>query len=453
VPRQVPKTGIETAAEHGHSEARGRQALPIELRLLFERGGSCRMTLLPRRTSGLPEELTLRTPAGTVDLTALQDDWYQDVAPDDLGALLRDGVVWRSEDTGQEWLLSGRDVFVLAPGTAHSGLVSCARLVIGREHAVVATAPRLPAVEAVLREAGCERWSPLDENDGAPRGWVVLRCVKPRAPVPCADTADILNVLRPLPQVEIALEGGICLGYASWLAGHPPAIRVYGDPDHTRDVRIDGQAATLGDDGRFTAPGWDALDAHQVWCNGTTRTYTLVRSEPSSEAWAAFPFPAPGRRGAGRLAICGPLVRAFTDPEDDSEDAATSEVHQLPAANPVLLGSLPGKVLVMCSRPDLRSAHRIALTPFAPVWALPAQPLLCTKKDNRVRLVGPLAEPGHCPSPPDKSPSPSDVDQWCRLIRDAGRKGLAVEPETPAATELWTWYKKYARDLWRRRRR
>src|SRR5207247_10763902 len=118
--------------------------------------------------------------------------WYQDIAPDDFGAVLCDGVLWRDEGTGQEWLLSGREVFVLASGTAHRGLVSCARLVIGREHAVLSTTPRLPAVEAVLRQAGCDGWTQHDENDGAPRGWVVLRGVLPRHPVPWTATADIL---------------------------------------------------------------------------------------------------------------------------------------------------------------------------------------------------------------------------------------------------------------------
>jgi hypothetical protein len=345
---------------------------------------------------------------------------------------------------------------VLAPATAEtvnwSGLLSCARLAIGRAHAVVCTRSRLPAVEAVLRQAGCEGWTQLDENDGAPCGWVVLRGVRPRAPVPWADTADVLNVLRPLPKVEIALEGGICLGYASWLAGHPPAIRVYGDPDHTRDVRIDGQASLVTDDSCFTARGWDALGVHQVWCNGITRTYSLVPSEPSSRTWAAFSFPAPGGRRGGRLAICGPLVRALIHPEADGDDAPTSDVLQIPAANPVLLGSLPGQVFVASPRPDVRGAQCLAPSPFTPTWALPAQPLLCSKRDNRVRLVGQLAEPGHCPASPDTPPSAADIDEWCRLIRDASRKGLAVEPATAAATDLWTRYKKHARDLWRKRR-
>lgn len=448
-PRQPPPSR-PTTARRVEATAAGSHALPVELRLLFDRGDSLRVTLLPKRTSGLPDELTIPTSSGTVDLVALEDNWYQDVAPDNLGSLLRDGVLWMDESTGQEWVLSGREVFVLASGTAHRGLVSCPRLVLGREHAVLCTTSLLVAVEAVLRQAECDGWTPLDENDGAPRGWLVLRGVVPRRPVPWTDTADILNALRPLPEVEIALDGGICLGYASWLAEHPPAIRVYGDPDHARAVRIDGQNATVSADARYTTPGWDSLGLHQVWCNGTTRTYSLLRREPSTQAWAAFSFPSPARRGGARIAICGPLVRAFAKPEAGGEDAATCETIQVPPANPVLLGSLPGQLAVTYPRPDLHGAQCIASPPFAPVWALPAQALLCDKRENRIRLVGEPLAPGNRSRALHATAARSSIEQWCSAILDAGRKGLMVEPATPAVADLWHRYRRYARDFQRR---
>ncbi len=449
-PRQAPSTA-RTAAARTEPVAAGNRVLPVELRVRFERDGSLRVTLLPRRVSGLPDELTVQGPSGAVDLFALQEDWYQDIAPQNLGALLCEGVLWRDESTGQEWLLSGREIFVLTSGTAHSGLVSCPRLVLGRKHAILCTTSSLAAVEAVLREAGCDAWTTLDENDGAPRGWVFLRDVWQRRPLPWTDNSDILNALRPLPQVEIALEGGICLGYSSWLAEHPPSIRVYGDPDHTGAVQIDRQNATASDDGRYTAPGWDSVGPHQVWCKGATKSYTLVRREPPSQSWAAFSFPAPGARG-GRIAICGPLVRAFTDSQADGEEAATSEIIQIAPANPVLLGSVPGQVVVTYPRPDVRGAQCLVASPFAPVWAIPAQPLHCDKRENRVRLVGEPFPPGEGSGEVKARISRLSIEQWCSAIQDAGRKGLAVEPADPAVVELWRRYRRYARDLWRRLR-
>src|SRR5690606_630828 len=132
-------------------------------------------------------------------------------------------------------------------------------------------------------------------------------------------------------------------------------------------------------------PGWDSVGSHQVWRNGATRTYSLVRREPPSQSWVAFSFPTPGG-GGGRIAICGPLVRALTDPQADSEEAATSEIIQIPPANPVLLGSVAGQVVVAQPRLDIRGAHCIVSSAFAPVWAIPAQPLHCDKRENRVRL-------------------------------------------------------------------
>jgi hypothetical protein len=330
--------------------------------------------------------------------------------------------------------------------------VSCPRLVLGREHAVICTPPRLPAVEEVLREAGCHGWTQLEENDGAPHGWAVLRHVVPRDPVPLDDNAVILNVLRPLPEIEIALEGGICLGYSSWLAAHPPAIRVYGDPDHTRRVLIDGKEATASDDCCYTASRWDAVGAHHVWCNGATRTYSLVCREPSLQMWAAFSFPSPSSCSGGRFAICGPLVRAFTDPNAAGEDAETREILRIPPSNPVLLGPMPGQVLLTYPRQAIRGAQCIVSSPFPPVWALPAQPLLCDKKQNRIQLIGEPLAPGNCEGVPHAPASRSSIEHWSSVIRDAGRKGLAVEPATPAAAELWGRYKRYARDLWRRSR-
>ena len=172
---------------------------------------------------------------GKVELLALQDQWYQDVAPDNLAELLRKGIVWKDSDTGHEWLLSGREVFALAHGTTHRGFVTCPRLVLRRNHVVLCTVTQLGPVESALRAAGCANWTQLGEGDGVPSGWRLLRGVVPHKSLPLSSDADILNILRPLPEIEIALEGGIRLAYNTWLLGYPPAIHVYGDSPTHRD--------------------------------------------------------------------------------------------------------------------------------------------------------------------------------------------------------------------------
>jgi hypothetical protein len=464
-PRPGPRSrqgATYSDTENGDAETGQKRATEIELRVLFERGGYCKVSLLPRRPEGLPEECTLSTNTGSIDIIALDDEWYQDVAPDGLGGLLRTGIVWTENSTGQEWLLSGREIFILGTGTIHRGFVSCPRMVLGREHAVLCTTSTLHAVEEVLREAGCESWKQLREDDGAPHGWVILsdvdnggrvRGLVPQRPVPAADAADILNALRPHPEIEIALEGGVSLGYSSWLAGYPPAIRVYGDPEHTQRVLIDRQEAVVSDQGSHTAPGWDEPGTHQVWCNIASKAYSLVRLERSWKTWAAYSFPSPPSpddSGAGnRIAICGPLVRAFADAEAFGEDAHQREIIRVLPSNPILLGAIPGQVFEFVPRLDVRGALCMASPWFSPVWALPANPLVCDKHATRILLV--VMRPCNAATGPHPK-NPGAFYRWCKLILDAGRKGLAVEPSTSAAVELWREYKRQARELWRRTR-
>ncbi len=447
-PRRQPSKPRSSSEDASRSPTRGRPAV-IEVRVIFQRGGYCNISLLPKRLPGLPEELAVSSAAGDVELRALQDDWYQDVVPDNLGGLLRTGFVWKHGDTGQEWLLSGREVFVLAHGTTHRGFVSCPRLAVGRDHVVLCTATQLSEVEAVLRTAGCAGWIKIGEDDGVPSGWRVLRGVVPQNPVPQSGDADILNILRPLPEIEIALEGGIRLAYNSWLLGYPPAIQIYGDPEHTESVLIDGQEATESEQGGFTAQGWHAEGDHQIWCSSSNKSYSLVRCEASWTYWPAYSFALRGAGGEGHeFEICGPLVR----PVATDAQSTQRQVVQVAPANPVLLGASPGDVFFVRQRPEVRGAMCLGLPPFDPVWALPAQPLTCDKRTNRILLVGePTARCGDASWPSAKGGH--DLERWCRLVLDASRKGLAVEPASPATHGLWREYKQLGRNLWRRLRR
>jgi len=274
----------------------------------------------------------------------------------------------------------------------------------------------------------------------------------PRHPLPLEDGADILNVLRPLPEIEIAFEGGVRLGHNSWLAGHPPTIRVYGvDPEHSQEVLIDGHEATSLGRNVYSVAGWDQPGPHRVWCNGVGRRYSLVRVERTWLPWAAYSFPSPdGSRSTTRIGICGPLVRSFS-PAEPFDQARPEGFNVLPS-NPVLIGSRPGEVLVARPRGDVRGAQCVAFPSFAPVWAMPAQPLLCDKVSNCIQLLGEVVEPASGNESPQHRFSSRAIDLWCSLILDASRKGIAVEPATPMAAELWRRYRRCARDLHRRSR-
>ena len=285
----------------------------MAVRILFQRGGHCAVSLLASRRAGLPEQLTVSSGAGEVELSELQENWYEAEVVGSLGDLLHTGFVWTDRETDQEWVLSGRKVFVLASGTEHRGFVSCPRLAVGREHLVLCAAAQLAAVEEGLRRAGCSGWTQLGEDDGVPGGWRLLTAVRPQGPVPLSNDNHILNVLRPLPDIEISLEGGIRLTSNQWLLGYPPEIRIYGDPAHTGEVLIDGEEAVRLEQGGYKIPGWDTEGEHRVWCGNTSKSYSLTRGKSSWEFWRAHSFSLPGTKRKGEaLALCGSVVWSST---------------------------------------------------------------------------------------------------------------------------------------------
>ena len=317
------------------------QPARVAVRILFQRGGHCAVSLLASRRAGLPEQLTVSSGAGEVELSELQENWYEAEVVGSLGDLLHTGFVWTDRETDQEWVLSGRKVFVLASGTEHRGFVSCPRLAVGREHLVLCAAAQLAAVEEGLRRAGCSGWTQLGEDDGVPGGWRLLTAVRPQGPVPLSNDNHILNVLRPLPDIEISLEGGIRLTSNQWLLGYPPEIRIYGDPAHTGEVLIDGEEAVRLEQGGYKIPGWDTEGEHRVWCGNTSKSYSLTRGKSSWEFWRAHSFSLPGTKRKGEaLALCGSVVWSSTSESLPDQRRAI----QVPPSNPVLLGARPGEV-------------------------------------------------------------------------------------------------------------
>lgn len=314
-PSGVPPSQ-RVSRSHAKSLRAGRSgaAAPVEIavRVLFDRSGYCIVSLLPRRLHGQSEELVVSSRVGDLRLTALQEEWYQDVMPESLAEILRGGIAWQDVGGRHEWLLSGREVFVLAPGTTHRGVVSVPRLCLGRSHVILCTVAIIDAVEDLLHAAGCAQWSQVTEDDGAPSGWRVLRNVVPQKPLRWSEGADILNILRPRPEIEFSLEGGTRLAYNDWLLDYPPAIHVFGDPEQRDAVFIDGRKAAVSNTyaSGYTAPGWDTEGEHRVSCSGISRTYSLVRGQEDWTGWPAHTIlTMMSRSVVHEFEICGPLVR------------------------------------------------------------------------------------------------------------------------------------------------
>jgi hypothetical protein len=448
-PHPQDKSREAEPAETGQTNARDR-SLPLAVRLRFDRDGFCNISLIAKRSKGLQEEISVAARSGQIQLRAMQDEWYQDVVPDNISQVLKDGTVWKQDGADGQfvWTLSGRDLFVLAARTDISGYVSQSCLDLGRNHVVLCAIQIKREVEDAIQKTGAKATDFIDESMGAPPGWVVLRGVVPTTPVPLLADLDVFNALRPVPHVEISLEEGIRIQYANWLEGHPPLIRVYGEPQHTADVRIDGHPASLGAGGDYRIPGWDSVGTHSVWCAGSIKSYSIVPFSASWERWDAYTFPA-FYGSAERTSICGPLVQASFA---NGRSSGPSLV--VPETNPILIGALPGDYAYAYRASDVRAASFIASPSFRPVWALPRDPLHCDKRALSILLL--YDEKPHVgrrgSTPVTNSGDERSIDAWIRSILDTSRKGLRTKPETDEVWSLWLSYKRAAHDIWRVRR-
>jgi hypothetical protein len=422
----------------------------VEVRLLFEHGGFARLSLLPQREESLPDELSVSGEGDLPTLLALQDEWYQDVIPADLAGVLRRGLVMQGVSGEQvvRWNLSGREVYVLARHSSLNGFVSAPRLIIGEEQVILCTEERRQTVLDAISATGSPEPKLLGANMGVPQGWSALTGVVPRVPVAPTNDGDILDVLRPLAAVEIVLDGGIRLLRSSWLAGYPPRIRLCGMAREAGQVLIDRQEAAVAPDGSCTAPGWDQLGAHEVWCHSVSKSYSIEYGPDRWEAWDAYSWsfgdmePATGSKSP---AICGVLVRP------QQTGGAQKQAVTVPVSNLLLIGAEPGQVQTATARGDLRGTSCIAFPWFDPVWALPTDPWRCNKSDARIIRIGSGQAAGVLPD----GIRPMQwrlVGAWCNAILAASRKGLSLAVEDERSQQLWQGYRRRAREIWRARR-
>ena len=446
--RALTAPGTSGTATAGNGLPRER-AFRMEVRLLFEHGGFARLSLLPQREPSLPEELPVSGEGDPPALLALQDEWYQDIVVPDMSSVLRRGLVWQCSIDGQavRWSLSGREVYVLGRHNSLNGYVSKPRLEIGEDQIVLCTENRRQSVLEAVRLTGSPDPAILTCDLGVPVGWVALKGVLPKSPVPPRNDGDILEVLRPLANVEIVFDGGIRLFRTSWLAGYPPRIRLKGMAEDAGRVHIDGAEAASLSDGSFTAPGWDHPGTHEVWCHSASKSYSLEPGADGWEAWNAYRWSHGDERGQDRPqspAICGMMVRP---PEDCGGGSHSVTV---PAAEPLFIGAEPGQIRLCAVRGDLRGADCMAFLTFEPVWGLPADPWRCDKRTARIVLVGgqPVGSfPRRCGNKRGQL-----IDEWCGAILAASRKGLLLSVADERALRLWQGYRRVARQIWRSRR-
>lgn len=433
------------------------RALPILVRLTFEKGGYCRISLLARRLPEYPQQIEVTGTGNPEELLALQESWFQDVVPADAGGLLRDGIEWLThlpDGRSARWSLGGREIYVFAPHDELAAFVSTTRLVIGEQHVVLCTRERLRDVSDAIARTGTEVPEPLS-GKGLPEGWLAFRGIVPKTPVVASGTGDILDALCPLAEVEISLEAGIRLERQAWLESFPPRIRLRGDVGSAGTVFIDGTEASVDSSGAYVVPGWDRPGEHSVSCASGSRSYSIRSGAEQWEEWDAYAWPQ-AKRGSSatplRPTICGVLVRP------PSAVGAKSRSVIVPASNSLLLGRNAGEIARCMPRAELTSSTCIGFPPFEPVWAVPADALRTDKRSVHILLIGRHSQPqidaaiSTAKTQPRVTPAAQRrVDTWRDAILNASRKGLSTELGAAEAEALWRAYQAAARSLRRRR--
>jgi hypothetical protein len=437
---RVPLHPRRTAGPNGNDAAVRTKALSVAIRLSFRPSGVCEWSLLAQKRDDLPSEIEVTRAEGTELFIALQDDWYEMTSPPDWSALLVHGAVWTVTGTTAStprWTLARRDICVLGAGADFAGYITVPRLVIGEEHAILFLADRRQSVLDALAAAGCGHVAEVDPSEGVPEGWILLKHVRPTDPVSTANDGGILDSLRPLASVEIVLQGGIQVDRIEWLHGHPPTIRLRGDIASAGDILVDGQHATIGDQGKCDAPGQDTLGEHSVWTASTSRTYRIVEGLENWETWPAHDFPGGVICGGGVYPppTAGPDARGVIVPSRDA----------------VLIGTKPGQIHYCSPKNAWRSPVSIVFPSFEPVWSIPRFPLRCDKRDARVVLLSPRAPLSVRVASQPRKPAYA-IREWSRLVLDAHRRGLRLSPSEEQAEALWEQFALVAREIWRHMR-
>ena len=407
------------------------QGLPLIIKGRIEKG-FWTFVLLASRPTGSPSEVEVRYGSRSVEMVEVGDDWYE-VLYDDISSWFH-GLVLVSEKAGTnniQWTLTKRAIHILAPNNEVGSWTSTTRLVLGRKHLVACENEYVERVLAVLKDGGCDAVEVLDNNLGAPQGWTLLFPVTPSKSVLAVTGEDQMNTLRPLPSVEISLEGGIRLWNSTWMQDYPPTIWIRGDLPPGESVYVDETLSSISNEGAVMATSLNEVGEHHISIGGRQSShYSIVRPHVSADVWASFEF----RRGS----ICGGFV--------NFDRNIFSFLVTIPSVTPLLIGAEPGQIHLCPWQPGKTWT---TLSPFEPVWAVPTNPLRCNKEHNKIIPLN-LKSPGQLSE--GRLKRTGSLFNWIQAIRNTSKKRLSIEGETPDAARLWRDYNVAARTLRRRYR-
>ena len=413
-----------------------QQLLEIHLQALFDHYQYCTLRLLAARPKNSQPEVAVDCAGTAMELIESSDEMYEIAEQPSLGPLLVNGVLMVAQNraaTQTIWELKGRPLYILAANHGLAGFVTTTRLVIGRDQVVLCREEMASEVQTILGTSGCADTIHYGHESGAPEGWVFFKPVKPVKSVQPIPGEEMHNLLRPLPDIELALEGGIWLENSTWMAGFPPQILVFGELPGHASVQIDGRPAEKQRDGTYQAPAFDTPGRHSVFCEGKTCSYSIIEPTPDWETWDPLSF--------GSTSICGAEVKAKV-PEGWHYTKA-------PTTNPILIGADPGEVFRCEPRP---AGVWSGYVPFKAIWALPEDAAHCKRDICRMLLIAPTPPIINSLPQPIRATHKSQILRWCRIILECKRKRLPTDPANQVTAQLWTLYTTQARHLARKLR-
>lgn len=434
-PSKFPIKKSQSSERREKGRPRRQRTYELRVRLVFHRRGQLSFGLLPQRQSHFPEQIAVVAGGGTRIVSAISDGWYEDIYLDDLSAILADGVIWEGlagTDPLGHWGLSGRDLFVLVSNNELRGFVQSTNLEIGKNHVVICRDSFLDKVELILKRAGCVDTTVLNQSNGVPRGWTVIRDVLPTRVVAGETDLRILSILQPKPELEIEFRDGIQLERGTWLQGFPPDIHIDGDNGPDIEVFVDGCKAHAGENGSVVYEGYDSVGSHIVSIPNASKSSRYVIKQ-GQEHWCRW-----DAHDLSQFKLCGPLVFS-------THREAVPKAIVVPASNNVILGSKPGQISY-CAR--IPGPKLVGCVTYDPVWAVPFNPYQCDRNSTTVRLLNnrPIETIPHGQIP---GSAIKQSVRWATTILDATRKGLRVDECDPDASRLWVEYRTYARSLWK----
>ncbi len=418
--------GSERAAA---AEAALRAPAEAKLRLMLHPiRRTATLSAVLARPAGYPDRITLLLGEGA-EVGAYSEDRYDDVDIEWTVDLLS-GEVRLDCEEGYQWLRSGRRIHIFGEVADEPGTMSVGSAGLLSPSTIICRSEDAAAVHAAAQACGSPTLVSHDHWGGIPDGWIVLSGYRP-AHAAASGLATGLTVLDPGVGSEIRFSEGLRIRAASFAEGGPPRIKIAPFPAGAT-VTIDGRPAELGEDGAWTADGWERPGDHLIdVVPGPSAAYRIIEDPWKSDGWEAWDAH-PERFGASAHApwavaqICGAAVSGPGGEYVVAADAMLSVV---------CLGLRRGAVALR-GRPDAPVAVGLLGEPPAFLISASGQ----RRKQGRISWLSPS---------PTASGTRAIDPLWVAEVRSASARRLPLDGGGAPAEDAW----RKARERARRHKR